>query len=673
MPDYISGVKREVDLTFFTHDELKIIEVFSERDWYVTRSESLNEEYRVILLKPQEFVREAFNLQRELVVLFSPYLQLDMRTIKATESVISPMGRVEEICCIVVSKDPSAVRAVDILLKNNNEARIIVPFSYKEILETPNSDFIIKRIRERFYSRDLFGIQEALTEERYFFGRREMVYELVNQHLSGSCSGVFGLRKTGKTSILYGIQRALDRKLAFAVLIDCLTLHLKSWNQALYEVLKAAVSICGVKKNIIHTELDYSDLSSAADYFLQDIESIYQANSKRSILLIFDEIENITFGTSVSEDWKSGSNFVKFWQILRSSFQKTAKRKVFTYLIAGTNPHCIELPSINKTDNPIFSQFQPHYMHPFTVEQTNEMLTKLGGYMGIGFDAEVVDAIVKDYGGHPMLMRQQCSFIHKNISGERPITITLPIYKELKDKFYHAPNGFAVYAKMIINVLRDWYAEEYQMLLWLAEGKKKDFQEFASASPELITHLLNYGIIGEVGQSYFFQIEALRRYLQSSDIGSKRVEDNQTAKNIFISYSHKDKEWLDRLNSHLLAFSKEEAGINCWSDSEIKAGDKWKQDILEALKSADIAVLLVSPDYLASPFIRTEELPLILQKEGEGKIRVLPIIVRPCAYSRSCLASVQGANSIEKTLAEMTNAEVDRVFVQVVDTIASWL
>ena len=670
------GIKNAVDLTDFSNEEKQIIELLSMRDWYVTRSEKLEDKngemsLKALLVKPQEKVREAFNLQREVVVLFSPYKTLDARSLNGFELVNIPNGRVEEICGILISKDANPQRMVDSILKNNIESRIIVPFTYDELIGVKNPDYIVKRIRERFYSRDLFGIQEALTEDRYFFGRRDLIYDLVNQHLSGSCSGVFGLRKTGKTSILYGIQRTLDRKEAMSVYIDCLTLHLQSWNGALYEVISKVFKDCSLRRSELHSREEYSVESNAATLFQTDIEKAYILGKKRSILLIFDEIENITFETSPSDNWKNGSAFIKFWQTMRSVFQTLASRRVFTYLIAGTNPRCIEQPSINKTDNPIFIQFRPHYLESFSFDQTKEMLEKLGNYMGLSFEDPVIQRLVDDYGGHPMLIRQQCSFIHRQIEwGARPHAVSLSEYQGFRKNFYKETSGFIQYAKMILEVLKNWYGVEYEMLELLANDQVSQFLEIAEECPEMIAHLLNYGVIGyDVEKNeYYFKINVIQQYLKKK----KGIKEVQKKNGVFVSYAHTDKAWLDRLQGHLKVLAATIPDLDIWSDEKIEAGQNWQDEISRSIENAKVAILLVSTPYLASSFISSKELPHILQKAAEGGLKVIPVLVAPCSYSRSSLATFQSLNDPAKTLSELdTPAQIDRVFISLTDKIAS--
>ena len=210
-------------LDIFDDQEKKIIKLFSQKNWYVTRAEEIpiaSSTYKIALVKPTETISQCFNIYREVVVVFSPYETFEPRSIDAIEYLNIQELRLEEICSIVISKDENVELKINRILKSNQESRIIIPFSYKELLEkVTDNEYIINKFRTHFYCRDLFGIQDPLKKDLYFFGRKELIHDIVNKHLIGENSGVFGLRKTGKTSIIYGVQRALDRKTLFLYLL----------------------------------------------------------------------------------------------------------------------------------------------------------------------------------------------------------------------------------------------------------------------------------------------------------------------------------------------------------------------------------------------------------------------------------------------------------------------
>jgi tetratricopeptide (TPR) repeat protein len=110
---------------------------------------------------------------------------------------------------------------------------------------------------------------------------------------------------------------------------------------------------------------------------------------------------------------------------------------------------------------------------------------------------------------------------------------------------------------------------------------------------------------------------------------------------VFISYSHKDTAWKDRLLVHL-RIPEKEGLLELWDDARIAAGAEWLSQIERTIDTAAIAVLLVSADFLASDFIRREEIPRMLQRRSKEGLHLFPILVRSCDWQIvSWLASIQ--------------------------------
>src|SRR5436189_6200540 len=102
---------------------------------------------------------------------------------------------------------------------------------------------------------------------------------------------------------------------------------------------------------------------------------------------------------------------------------------------------------------------------------------------------------------------------------------------------------------------------------------------------------------------------------------------------VFISYSHKDEKWRAKLHTFLKP-AIDAGTISLWDDRAIASGDEWDRKIDEAIETAAVAVLLISPDYLASDWATGQEVPKLLKLAQERGLRVLPILVRPCAWEQ---------------------------------------
>jgi hypothetical protein len=138
---------------------------------------------------------------------------------------------------------------------------------------------------------------------------------------------------------------------------------------------------------------------------------------------------------------------------------------------------------------------------------------------------------------------------------------------------------------------------------------------------------------------------------------------------VFVSYAHRDQRHLDRLRVHLAPLGRS-GEIDLWDDTRLRPGSDWRREISDAIASAKVAVLLVSADFLASEFIAGNELPPLLAAANEEGARVLPVIVSPCRFKETSeLSKFQAANVPERSLAMLSFAEREHVWVRVVDEI----
>ncbi|MEK7395523.1 MAG: COR domain-containing protein, partial [Candidatus Poribacteria bacterium] len=112
-------------------------------------------------------------------------------------------------------------------------------------------------------------------------------------------------------------------------------------------------------------------------------------------------------------------------------------------------------------------------------------------------------------------------------------------------------------------------------------------------------------------------------------IGSTRK-----ALRLFYSYSHKDEEFRDELETHLKLMQRQGL-IESWHDRKITAGDEWKDQIDDNLERADIILLLVSADFIASDYCYDIEMRRALERHDAGEAVVIPVIIRDVNWKRA--------------------------------------
>ena len=155
-----------------------------------------------------------------------------------------------------------------------------------------------------------------------------------------------------------------------------------------------------------------------------------------------------------------------------------------------------------------------------------------------------------------------------------------------------------------------------------------------------------------------------------STVSKKTTEPLAT---VFISYSHWDEGWKNRLATALKALELQ-GDLETWDDRRIELGGDWLAEIEAAMDRAAVAVLLVSSDFLASEFIRNKEVPRLLKRRQEEGLRIIPLFVQPSPWKAvDWLAAIQGRPKDTKPLSKHRKADANQVLADLALEIRGWL
>jgi hypothetical protein len=111
--------------------------------------------------------------------------------------------------------------------------------------------------------------------------------------------------------------------------------------------------------------------------------------------------------------------------------------------------------------------------------------------------------------------------------------------------------------------------------------------------------------------------------------------------NLFYSYSHKDEALRDELEKHLKLLQRQHV-IDTWHDRKISNGTEWDKVINKNLDTADIVLLLISADFLASDYCWDIEIQRAMQRHEEKSAVVIPVLLRPCDTEKADFMTLQG-------------------------------
>lgn len=192
---------------------------------------------------------------------------------------------------------------------------------------------------------------------------------------------------------------------------------------------------------------------------------------------------------------------------------------------------CIEIPTINGNDNPIFGSFNPIYMKLFDDDDVYQMVTSIGGHLGLGFDNQVCSKLVEDYGGQPFLTRQVCSRINKYIlekKENRPYTISKYDYEIHADDF---KSDMKNVIEQILEVIETSYVREFDLLKRLALNGRDSFKKENIGGDNSIQHLLGYCLIDKHQSEYFLRINSIKQYLCDKYLYDSELKDQVDKRN----------------------------------------------------------------------------------------------------------------------------------------------
>ena len=454
------------------------------------RVPSHNTYISVYFLLPRAHYKESYGFDNEIMLVYSPYKNMEPRTLQAIEQVFtqSPAkGRVETLNYFLISDDNNIESWLDSYNSSKQESKIIIPFSKDEILTAKGDTWFIRnKLNREFFGRDLFNYSLPLLEDSYFFGRQSLVMEYFDSIRKNENRGIFGLRKTGKTSLLFKVMRFCEANTDDIIILyfDCKQPHIRKsrWFELLEEISLEIQS----KMKINYTS-DFSERTASKSFI--NLIKIIKNDYKKSVCLMFDEIEYISFLSPTDAHWKS--DYLEFWQTLWSVQSQV---KGLSLIIGGVNSTVVEQDLIiNNIQNPLFGIVPNHYLTGFTTEESRIMLRKLGRRMGIDFEISTCNLIRDWYGGHPLLIRLACSQLNLLLSkkSNKPFKITDEVFNSNKDDI---DQELIYYSDHAISEIKLFYPDDYYMFELLSTGQELEFDELVRDT-NFVRHLIDYQLI----------------------------------------------------------------------------------------------------------------------------------------------------------------------------------
>lgn len=125
---------------------------------------------------------------------------------------------------------------------------------------------------------------------------------------------------------------------------------------------------------------------------------------------------------------------------------------------------------------------------------------------------------------------------------------------------------------------------------------------------------------------------------------------------LFYSYSHRDENKRDRLETHLSVL-RNQGVISTWHDRRITGGREWEDQIDSHLEDASLILLLISADFLASEYCYGKELRRAMERHESKEARVLPVILRDCDWHPAPFGKLQALPKDGKPITSWSNQD----------------
>lgn len=152
-----------------------------------------------------------------------------------------------------------------------------------------------------------------------------------------------------------------------------------------------------------------------------------------------------------------------------------------------------------------------------------------------------------------------------------------------------------------------------------------------------------------------FELDREQRKIYFLHFAAPRLD---TPKLVFISYCHRDQEWVEKIKKWLDPLAQKGL-LGMWADTDIKPGEDWRKAIEKALTDAKAALLLVTQDFLTSEFIRTHELPQLLDAAKANGVVILWVAVADSLWKEYAIERYQAVNDPQRPLATLRQDELD--------------
>lgn len=453
----------------------------------------------IALLRLHPDLGERFNLFKEIPVIYSRYDDLRGSFAKQISTPLRALpperALIEAGIYWLYTKAAPAGQFASLSTPDSRFVQLPIEQSGKSWAEA-----LYKALTEAIYATDLFNQTRSVVGEQ-FFGRANLIKLLRSELGSGKISGLFGLRKTGKTSVLKELALHPESE-QVVVYVDiestsgdsdpATTLSRKVLEELSTSLQRAGYSAGDITRTLEQAtkeglELDLSTLERCIASVLTT-----KKNREISLVLLIDEVENL-FPHDFRDrtPGKAEASIVNFFSRFRSLHQQNDR---FNFLVAGITATILEVAEIYGSSNPLFQLATPHWLPPLAPAESEDLLKTTGKRQGMTWTDDACNVAYQESGGHAVLLRKVASAVFNNQDNDAlaQAPVSAEDVMDSKSQYAHSVSGLA---SEIIDFNRKFYPDDFSVLELISSGTA--YTEAKSEWPESVQRLNALGLIIE--------------------------------------------------------------------------------------------------------------------------------------------------------------------------------
>lgn len=457
-------------------------------------------------VSPSKAIANQFGIDLEIPVLiatFAEKTELEPRVLRhlETSTELRKSTSADKDFAILVATDRRAERYV------NDRKRFSYPILtvYTEDLEADRytQKSLRSEIARLMRSMNHFDYSNEIREAADFFGRIDELEALVALAASGQSVGIFGLRRAGKTSLVYRVADELREKGIESLYIQLNAVddadHLR---EALVEATARVLSRLGGRRppnsEMLNADLSLRTSANVRRRWIYEMDALLD-QIDTSVVILIDETDLANEETLEFDDderrSRQGLNHVL--QQLRGLIQIRNERdkKGLSILAAGVAATIFTSAMRFGRDNQLFGFASARYLGPMPRHEMRQMVRILGKRSGLRFDGhELFESLYEEYGGHPHLTRQACARVAENVHQRQVETVPYHVtLKDLQEVYESAAEGSPAHAaRETLEAFGRWYPDEVS-LIWPPEINS------SLIDPGSISHAIGFGICDKTG------------------------------------------------------------------------------------------------------------------------------------------------------------------------------